>query len=46
MWKHPREEVAPTIAKIEEIWGRTPNQECSQPLLYYVAAVAWYHVGQ
>jgi hypothetical protein len=20
MWKHPREEVAPTIAKIEEIW--------------------------
>ena len=46
MWKHPDEEVAPTIAKIEEIWGRTPNQECSQPPLYYVAAAAWFHVGQ
>src|SRR4030095_16294074 len=36
MWKHPAEEVASTIAKIEEIWGRTPNQESSQPPLYYV----------
>src|SRR5262245_30379565 len=46
MWKHPVEEVAPTIAKIEEIWGRTPNQESSQPPLYYVVAAAWFHVGQ
>jgi hypothetical protein len=46
MWKHSAEEVAPTIAKIEEIWGRTPNQESSQPPLYYVVAAAWFHVGQ
>ena len=46
MWKHPVEEVAPTIAKIEEIWSRTPNQESSQPPLYYVVAAAWFHVGQ
>jgi Predicted membrane protein (DUF2142) len=46
MWKHPVEEVAPTIAKIEEIWGRTPNQECSQPPLYYVLAATWFRVGQ
>src|SRR5215475_11164001 len=46
MWKHPSDEVAPTIARIEEIWGRTPNQECSQPPLYYVAAGAWFHVGK
>lgn len=46
MWKHPAEEVAPTIAKIEEIWGRTPNQESSQPPLYYVVAAAWFNVGE
>jgi hypothetical protein len=46
MWKHPAEEVVPTIAKIEEIWSRTPNQESSQPPLYYVVAAAWFHVGQ
>jgi uncharacterized membrane protein len=46
MWKHPAEQVAPTIAKIEEMWGRTPNQECSQPPLYYVVAAAWFHIGQ
>jgi uncharacterized membrane protein len=46
MWKHPPEEVAPTIAKIEEIWSRTPNQESSQSPLYYVLAAAWFHVGQ
>src|SRR5215831_18012514 len=46
MWRHTAEEVAPTIARIEEIWGRTPNQESSQPPLYYVAAAAWFHVGQ
>jgi hypothetical protein len=46
MWKHPAEEVAPTIAKIEEIWGRTPNQECSQAPLYYVVVAAWFHIGQ
>lgn len=46
MWKHPAEEVAPTIAKIEEIWSSTPNQECSQPPLYYIAAAAWFHIGQ
>jgi hypothetical protein len=46
MWKHPVEEVAPTIAKIEEIWGRTPNQQCSQPPLYYLGAAAWFHIGE
>jgi hypothetical protein len=46
MWKHPAEEVAPTIARIEEIWSRTPNQESSQPPLYYVVAAAWFHVGE
>jgi Predicted membrane protein (DUF2142) len=46
MWKHPAEEVAPTIAKIEEIWSRTPNQESSQPPLYYTLAAAWFHLGQ
>ncbi len=46
MWKHSAEEVAPTIARIEEIWSRTLNQECSQPPLYYVAAAAWFHIGQ
>jgi hypothetical protein len=46
MWKHAAEEVAPTIAKIEEIWGRTPNQESSQPPLYYALAAVWFHLGQ
>jgi hypothetical protein len=46
MWKHPAEEVAPTIARVEEIWSRTPNQECSQPPLYYVLAAAWFHFGE
>lgn len=46
LWKHPAEEVAPTIARIEEIWGRTPNQECSQPPLYYVAAAGWFRIGE
>jgi hypothetical protein len=46
MWKHPVEEVAPTIARIEEIWSRTPNQESSQPPLYYVLAATWFHVGE
>jgi hypothetical protein len=46
MWKHSPEEVAPTIAKIEEIWSRTPNQECSQPPLYYAVAAAWFRIGQ
>ena len=46
MWEHPGEEVAATIAKIEEIWGRTPNQESSQPPLYYLASAVWFHVGQ
>jgi Predicted membrane protein (DUF2142) len=46
MWKHPLEEVAPTIAKIEEIWGRTPNQESSQSPLYYLTAGVWFHIGQ
>jgi hypothetical protein len=46
LWKHPAEEVAPTIAKIEEIWGRTPNQECSQPPLYYIVAAVWFHIGR
>jgi hypothetical protein len=46
LWTHPAEEIAPTLAAIEEIWGRTPNQECSQPPLYYVVAAVWFHVGQ
>jgi hypothetical protein len=46
MWKHSVEEVAPTIAKIEEIWSRTPNQECSQPPLYYVLAAVWFRSGE
>lgn len=46
MWKHPAEEVAPTIARIEEIWSRTANQESSQPPLYYLATAAWFHVGE
>src|SRR5437762_7566164 len=46
MWKHPTEEVTPTIIRIEEIWSRTPNQECSQPPLYYIAAAGWFHIGQ
>ncbi len=46
LWTHPAEEVAPTLAKIEEIWSTTPNQECSQPPLYYVVAGAWFHIGQ
>jgi uncharacterized membrane protein len=46
MWKHPVEEVAPTIARIEEIWSRTPNQESSQPPLYYVLAATWFHIGE
>jgi len=46
MWKHPAEEVAPTIAKIEEIWSRTPNQEASQPPLYYAVCAVWFHLGQ
>lgn len=46
MWKHSPEEVAPTIAKIEEIWGRTSNQESSQSPLYYFASAAWFHIGQ
>ena len=46
MWKRPAEEVAPTIAKIEEIWSRTPNQESSQPPLYYALAAVWFHLGQ
>ena len=46
IWKHPAEEVAPTIAKIEESWGRTPNQESSQPPLYYALAAVWFHLGQ
>src|SRR5207248_2475623 len=46
MWKHPAEEVAPTIARIEDIWSRTPNQECSQPPLYYITAAGWFHIGQ
>jgi hypothetical protein len=43
---HTAEEIAPTLSMIEEIWGRTPNQECSQPPLYYVIAAGWFHVGQ
>jgi len=46
LWTHPAEEVAPTLAKIEEIWSTTPNQECLQPPLYYVVAAAWFHIGQ
>jgi hypothetical protein len=46
MWMHPTEEVTPTLARIEEIWGRTPNQECSQPPVYYVLAAGWFHIGQ
>jgi hypothetical protein len=46
LWTHPAEEMAPTLAAIEEIWGHTPNQECSQPPLYYVVAAVWFHVGQ
>jgi hypothetical protein len=46
MWKHPTEEVAPTITRIEEIWSRTPNQEASQAPLYYVVTAAWFHVGE
>jgi branched-subunit amino acid transport protein len=46
MWKHPAEEVAQTIARIEEIWSRTPNQESSQPPLYYALAAAWFHLGE
>jgi len=46
MWMHAAEEVAPTVAKIEKIWGQTPNQESSQPPLYYVAGAAWFHIGQ
>jgi hypothetical protein len=45
-WTHPAEEVAPTIAKVEEIWGRTPNQQCSQPPLYYLAAGLWFDFGK
>jgi len=45
-WTHPAEETAPTLAAIEEIWGRTPNQECSQPPLYYAMAAVWFHIGQ
>ena len=25
LWTHPADEVAPTLAKIEEIWSTTPN---------------------
>jgi Predicted membrane protein (DUF2142) len=46
MWKHSAEEVAPTVARIEETWSRTPNQECSQPPLYYILTAVWFHVGQ
>ena len=46
MWRHPAEEIAPTIARIEEIWGRTPNQQSSQPPLYYLVAAGWFHGGQ
>ncbi len=46
LWKHSPKEVAPTIAKIEEVWSRTPNQESSQPPLYYVMAAAWFHIGE
>jgi hypothetical protein len=35
-----------TIAKIEEIWSRMPNQESSQPRLYYALAAAWFHLGE
>ena len=46
LWTHPAEEIAPTLAAIEEIWGHTPNQECSQPPLYYAVAAVWFHIGQ
>ncbi len=46
LWKHAEPEVAPTIARIEEIWSRTPNQESSQPPFYYLLAAAWFHIGQ
>jgi hypothetical protein len=46
MWTHSAEEIAPTVAAIEEIWGRTPNQECSQPPLYYLLAGVWINLGQ
>jgi hypothetical protein len=46
LWTHVAEEVAPTLAKIEEIWSTTPNQECSQPPLYYAVVGAWFHIGQ
>ena len=45
-WTHPAEEVAPTIARIEEILSKTPNQECSQPPLYYTTAAAWFKIGR
>ncbi|MFN2541700.1 MAG: DUF2142 domain-containing protein [Chthoniobacterales bacterium] len=45
-WTHPAEEVAPTIATVEQIWGRTPNQESSQPPLYYLAAGLWFDFGK
>jgi hypothetical protein len=45
-WTHPADEVAPTIALIEQIWARTPNQECSQPPLYYAAAGVWFNLGR
>jgi hypothetical protein len=46
LWTHPAEEVAPTLAALEEIWGKTPNQECSQPPLYYATAAFWFNIGQ
>ena len=45
-WMHPAEEVAPTVARVEEIWGHTPNQECSQPPLYYLTAGFWFDFGK
>jgi hypothetical protein len=46
MWKHSPEEIKPTIARIEQIWSRTPNQESSQPPLYYLASASWFHIGK
>jgi hypothetical protein len=46
LWMHPAKEVARTLSAIEEIWSTTPNQECSQPPLYYAVAGAWSHIGQ
>src|SRR5205823_795908 len=46
LWTHSPEDIAPTLAAIEEIWSHTRNQECSQPPLYYVAAGVWFNVGQ